>query len=75
MTPRKRWPNEADWARLDAIAGAQRIDTLARPILDGDAMTEIERVQRAGQICRAALEIVKDLQAAGPQEFKKERAL
>jgi hypothetical protein len=73
MTLRKRWPNEADWARLNSIAGAQRIDMLARPILDGQAMTEVERIQRAGQICRSALEIVKDLQAAGPQEFKKER--
>ncbi len=69
MTPRKRWPNEADWARQNAIAGAQRIDRLARPILDGEGMTEIERIQRAGQICRAALEIVKDLLAVGPQEF------
>lgn len=75
MTLRKRWPNEAEWARLDAIARAQRIDDLARPVLDGEAMTEIERIQRAGQICRAALEIVKDLQAAGPQEFKAERIL
>lgn len=72
MTPRKRWPNEADWARLDSIAKAQRIDTLARPILDGEKMTEIERVQRAGQICRTALEIIKDLLAVGPQEFKRE---
>jgi hypothetical protein len=72
MTPRKRWPNEAEWARLDAIAKAHKIDALARPILDGEPMTEIERVQRAGQICRAALEIAKALQAVGPQEFKKE---
>jgi len=72
MTPRKRWPNEADWARLNAIARAQRIDTLAQPILNGESMTEIERIQRAGRICRSALEIVRDLQAVGPQEFKTE---
>ena len=72
MTPRKRWPNEADWARLDAIANAQRIDALSRPILDGEGMTEIERIQRAGQICRAALQIVRDLTTVGPQEFKNE---
>lgn len=64
MTPKKRWPNEAEWARLDAISRAQRIDHLARAILDGEPMTEVERIQRAGQICRAALEIMKDLQAA-----------
>ena len=72
MTLRKRWPNEAEWARMDAIVKAQRIDALARPVLDGEAMTEIERIQRAGQICRQGLEIVRDLQAAGLQEFKKE---
>lgn len=66
MTPRKRWPNEAEWARLEAIARAMRIDALARPILEDVAMTEIERIQRAGQICRAALEIMNDLRAVGP---------
>lgn len=70
MTPRKRWPNEAEWARLDAIARAQRIDMLARPILEGEGMTEVERIQRAGQICRLALEITRDLQAVGPQKFQ-----
>lgn len=72
MTLRKRWPNEADWARQEAIAKARKIDNLSRPMLDGEAMTEVERVQRAGQICRAALEIVHALLAAGPQEFKNE---
>jgi hypothetical protein len=72
MTPRKRWPNEADWARTESIAHARRIDTLARPMLDGEGMTEVERVQRAGQICRAALEIEKDLQAVGINEFKRQ---
>ena len=72
MTPRKRWPNEADWARQDAIALAQRIETLATPISDGESMTEIERIQRASQICRCALKIVNHLQAVGPQEFKTE---
>jgi hypothetical protein len=70
MTARKRWPNAAEWARLDAIAQAKRIDDLARPLLDGESMTAIEIVQRAGQICRSALAIEKDLQAVGPQEFR-----
>jgi hypothetical protein len=66
----KRWPNNADWARLDAIADALRIDTLAQPILNGEAMTEIERIQRAGQICRMAMKIIQELQSVGPQGFK-----
>jgi hypothetical protein len=72
MTRRKRWPNEADWARLDAIAKAHSIDAMARPILEGESMTEIERIQRAGRICRAALEIVEKMLAVGPQEFAKD---
>lgn len=69
MTRRKRWPNEADWARQDAIAKAHKIDELARPILEGQGMTEIERIQRAGRICREALEIVEKLLAVSPQKF------
>lgn len=72
MTQRKRWPNEADWARLDVIAIAQRIDAQARPILDGEAMTEIERIQRAGRICRDAMIIIQKLMAVGPQEFRED---
>ena len=68
MTPRKRWPNEADWARLDSISLAQQIDGLATPISAGEAMTEIERIQRANQICRMALQIVIKLQAVGKKQ-------
>jgi hypothetical protein len=71
MTPRKRWPNEADWARLDSIARAKKIDQLARPIVEGEHMTDIERVQRAAQVCRLALLIEKDLQAVGTKSVKK----
>jgi hypothetical protein len=67
MTPRKRWSNEADWARLDAIALAQRIETMAAPITEGEPMTEIERIQRASQIEKLALKIINCLQAVGPQ--------
>lgn len=65
MTPRKRWPNEADWARLDSIELARRIEQTAVPIADGVSMTEIERVQRGGQIIRMALQIVNALQRVG----------
>lgn len=69
MTLSKRWPNNADWARQDVIALAHTIDGLARPILDGEGMTEIERIQRAGRICRAALEIAEKMRAVSPQKF------
>lgn len=69
MTLKRRWPNEAENARENSIALAMRIDNLARPILDGEQMTQIEVVRRAGQICRAALEILRELQAVGPQRL------
>lgn len=72
MTKPRAWPNDAEWARTESIAHARKIDALARPMLDGMSMTEVERVQRAGQICRAALLIEKVLQAVGLHEFKKE---
>lgn len=67
MTARKRWPNEADWARLDSIVLAERIESLASPISDSVGMTEIERVQRASKISQLALKIINKLQAVGPQ--------
>lgn len=67
MTRRKRWPNECEWARLDSIALAREIDALAMPIFEGQQMTEIEKVQRAGRICRQAQAIVTKLQAARPE--------
>lgn len=68
MTKRKRWPNECEWARLDAIALAQEIDELSQPIFEGQAMTEIERVQRAGRIGRKAQEIRQKLIACRPDK-------
>ncbi len=70
MTNPRRWPTNADNARIDAIALAARIDHLAEPLLEGEAMTKAELIQRAGQICRAAQKIISGLQAVGPNELK-----
>ena len=32
MTKSKRWPNNAEWARLDAIAAAQKAIELLHPV-------------------------------------------
>ena len=66
MTPPKRWPKNAEWARLDCIALAREIDGLALPVFEGQRMTEIEKVQRAGRICRLSQEIIYKLEAARP---------
>ena len=68
MSRRKRWPNNCEWARLDAIAAAQQIDDLALPFLEGVSMTEVERVQRAARICRKAKEIVHMLKETRPEK-------
>ena len=62
-TAPKRWPTNADWARLDSIALAAEIDDLALPIFEAEPMTEIEKVQRAGRICRLAQEIKSKLES------------
>ena len=67
MTPPKRWPTNAEDARLEAIAQANRIDRLAEPILNGETMTTTEVIQRAGQICRAAQKVTGVLTAVGPK--------
>ena len=53
---------------MDSLALATEIDRLALPIFEGEPMTEIEKVQRAGRICRLAKEITHKLQAARPEK-------
>jgi len=67
MTPPKRWPKNAEDARVESLSQARRIDRLVVPILDGETMTHAELMQRAGQICRAAQVIVRELASVGPK--------
>jgi hypothetical protein len=73
MTPRKRWPNEADHARLDAIALARRVKTQILPMLEaleqGKMVTSLELSLRLNRISNAANEIEVKLIEAGPKEF------
>ena len=73
MTRKKRWPNEADHARLDAIALAQRVKAQILPMLEalenGKSVSALELALRLNRISNAANEIKVKLIEAGPQRF------
>jgi len=73
MTLRKRWPNEADHARLDSIALARKIKQQVLPMLEaleaGKAVTSLELSLRLNRISNSAGDIEVKLIEAGPQEF------
>lgn len=74
MTPRKRWPNEANAARLDAIALARKIADQVEPMLlsleASKPVSSLELSLRLGRVQATAKEIALRLVEAGPQEFK-----
>jgi len=73
MTPKKRWPNEADHARLDSMTLARRIKQQILPMLEaleqGKMVTSLELSLRLNRISNAASEIEVKLLEAGPREF------
>lgn len=77
MTLRKRWPNEADRARMDSISLARKIRLQITPILDaleaGKVVSSLEISLRLNRISMAAGDIEVMLIEAGPQEFLEEK--
>ncbi len=73
MTARKRWPNEAEHARMDAICSAMQIKKQIEPMLEaleeGKMITSLELSLRLHRISNAANDIEIKLREAGPQEF------
>lgn len=73
MTARKRWPNEAENARIDSISLAQMIKKQILPMLDaleqGKQVTSLELSLRLNRISNGANEIELKLRDAGPREF------
>jgi hypothetical protein len=73
MTARKRWPNEAERARMDSISLARRIKQQIEPMLkaleEGKSVTSLELALRLNRIGTAANEIEVKLVEAGPREF------
>ncbi len=73
MTPKKRWPNEANGARLDSICQARRIKQQIEPLLqaleEGKMITSLELSLRLHRISNEANDIEIKLREAGPKEF------
>jgi hypothetical protein len=73
MTPKKRWPNEADHARIDAISLAERIKTQVLPMLDaleqGKSVSALELSLRLNRISNAANDIKLKMLEVAPQKF------
>ena len=73
MTPKKRWPNEAENARLDSIALAEQVKRQILPMLDaleeGKSVSALELSLRLTRINNAANEIKTKLLEASPQRF------
>lgn len=73
MTPKKRWPNEADRARSESIAQARKILTQMAPMKDaleeGKTVSSLELSVRLGRMSDAAHRIIEELSHFGPQKF------
>ena len=73
MTPKKRWPNEAERARTEAISQARKAIAQMAPIKDaleaGKAVSSLELSIRMGRVSDAVHKIIEELAAVGPQKF------
>ncbi len=65
MTPRKKWPHVADWARMDAISKAREIRRVAGEI--HDTSMDVVTVRKAGRIMEMTREIEAKLLEVGSE--------
>jgi hypothetical protein len=64
-TPAKRWPNQAEWARCDCIAIAQRGRQSLAEILEN--VNDPVLLRRIGKAINAFSEIEIKLRSVGPK--------
>ena len=64
MTPRKRWPNEAEWAREDAIAILEKVVGSLIEVVDKD-LTQIEIMKRLAKAVNALRQVQQRLRDVG----------
>lgn len=73
MSLRKRWPNEAENARLDSIALAKKIkahvNTMLNDLEVGKTVSSLELSIRLGRILQASGEIETCLIEVGDRKF------
>lgn len=64
MTPTKRWPNNAEWARTDSIARLEKEIGSLVEIVDKD-LTQIEMLRRLGKTIDGLRQVQNWLREAG----------
>lgn len=73
MTPKRRWPNEADHARTESIAQARKVIAQMAPMKDaledGKTVSSLELSIRLGRISDSVNKIIQELVAFGPKKF------
>ena len=73
MSLRKRWPNEAENARMDAVTRARSIkthvDTMLSDIEKGKTVSSLELSIRLSRILQAASAIETSMIEAGDRKF------
>jgi hypothetical protein len=63
MTPRKKWPEEAEWARQDSICVLDRVSQHIMEAIDRDDLTPVERIKllaKANEEVRKAQKFLRD---------------
>jgi hypothetical protein len=73
MTPKLRWPNQAEHARTESIAQARKMINQMAPMKDaletGKPVSSLELSIRLGRMSDAAHKIIEELSVVGPQKF------
>ena len=73
MTANRRWPNNAEHARLDAIALAERAKAQVMPMLEAleqnKNVSALELSLRLSRVLNSVNEIKVKLLEVGPQKF------
>lgn len=74
MTPRKRWPNEAEYARVDSIAETHVIEKQVKVMMDeleaGKTVGSTELAIRLGKISHSSFNIRVKLVDAGGRKHE-----
>jgi hypothetical protein len=70
MTGRKRWPNHAENARVEALACARKGVNLLTPLLEKE--TDPDTLRRVAIANHSLHRIITELLEVGPQAEKKE---
>ena len=73
MTPPKRWPNSADYARTESIALARKcllqMEPMKSALDEGEIVSSYELSRRMGTMSDNLHRMIELLSSVGPQNF------